>query len=179
MIRLRINARGLERAKTWFFDRPRVALAMDEARKTTLNRTGALVMRTARNSIKRPRRWKFSELSEDDQNIYLFRVAKAKREGEPKPLLPFRTSPPGTPPFNQTGLLKNFILYFYDRETKSVVIGPVRLPRFPDKNICRNLEFGGKTIEGNTIEPRPYMRPANEKVRTKYLELWRDAMRRS
>ena len=34
------------------------------------------------------------------------------------------TSPPGSPPYSHVGLLRKFILFAYDPQRKSVVIGP-------------------------------------------------------
>ena len=38
-----------------------------------------------------------------------------------------RTIAPGEPPSSHTGLLRRFIFFGYDRERRSVVIGPARL----------------------------------------------------
>jgi len=49
-----------------------------------------------------------------------------------------RVSAPGEPPSSHTGLLKRLIFFGYDRQRRSVVIGPQRLSR------ARHGEAGGE-----------------------------------
>lgn len=63
-----------------------------------------------------------------------------------------KTSSPGEPPRAQTGLLKKFIFYNYDKSTHSVVIGPMVLNRRGSTGeVPRVLEFGG-TATGSVIK---------------------------
>ena len=60
------------------------------------------------------------------------------------------TSDPGEPPSSHTGLLKKFILFGYDREHRSVVIGPMRLnQKIGDADLWRRLfaEAGFTLVE--------------------------------
>ena len=53
-----------------------------------------------------------------------------------------KTSDPGKPPTSRVGLLKQFIFFSYDPNTKSVVIGPERL-NAKIGNTPEVLEYGG------------------------------------
>lgn len=81
-------------------------------------------------------------------------------------------SSPGQPPHAHEGSLRKLIFFGYDRDTKSVVVGPLPIKRSPVPSV---LEFGGtietkrvrrvngkkKTERGRVrIAPRPSMRPA-------------------
>lgn len=95
------------------------------------------------------------------------------------------TSKPGDPPHSHVGLLRRFILFGYDRQSDSVVVGPVG---FRQSIAPRVLERGGTTTvtrrrRGRRTErrvriaARPYMKPALEKERSKLLELWRNSVK--
>lgn len=89
-----------------------------------------------------------------------------------------RESVPGQPPSNRTGLLKKFIFFGYERDSRSVVIGPAKLnqkTRAPSV-----LEYGGKTKvkdKNVRIAARPYMGPAFEKEKPKLPNLWKNSIR--
>ncbi len=117
-----------------------------------------------------------------------------------------RPAPPGHPPHSHVGLLRRFILFGYDRQTDSVVVGPVG---FAKSNVPHVLEFGGVTITRQpklipversapskrrrrsaktkwvrvpagarlVYEPRPYMGPAMAKELPKFPELWHNSIR--
>lgn len=81
-----------------------------------------------------------------------------------------RPSTPGTPPSSHTGLLRKGILFAYDDQRKSVVIGPAK---FSDKSgqALPALEYGGTSlietiVKGKrerrevVIRARPFMTPA-------------------
>jgi len=92
------------------------------------------------------------------------------------------TSPPGTPPYSHVGLLRKFILFAYDPQRKSVVIGPTLTKE--ESEAPRLLEHGGDTvleIEGKArrvrYRPRPFMGPAFEQEQQKLPGLWRDSVR--
>ena len=99
------------------------------------------------------------------------------------------SSRPGEPPSSHTGLLRRFILFGYDRQRDSVVVGPVGFRRSRAPNV---LEFGGRAIveSGRTrrsgrmrkkrtvrIAARPYMRPALEKERSNLPAVWRNSVK--
>ena len=101
-----------------------------------------------------------------------------------------RTSRPGEQPSSHTGLLRRFILFGYDRQRESVVVGPVGLRRSQAPHV---LEFGGRAVidpgrrrrrsrrrkKTRTVQiaARPYMRPALEKEQSKLPEVWRNSVR--
>jgi hypothetical protein len=92
------------------------------------------------------------------------------------------TSPPGSPPYSHVGLLRRFILFAYDADRKSVVIGPTLTKE--GSEAPRLLEYGGDTVvevEGKRqrlrYRPRPFMRPAFEQEKTRLPTLWRDSVR--
>lgn len=83
------------------------------------------------------------------------------------------TSPPGQPPYSHTHLLRRHIYFTFDPARRSVVVGPVRLPR-SDGRALRALEFGGYSTglrwrRGRLVSvriyvrARPFMRPALER----------------
>jgi hypothetical protein len=94
------------------------------------------------------------------------------------------TSAAGSPPYSHVGLLRKFILFGYDRQSESVVVGPVG---FRASTAPRVLERGGTTTVARRrrgkrtdrrvrIAARPYMYPALEKERPKLPELWRNSV---
>jgi hypothetical protein len=116
------------------------------------------------------------------------------------------TSPPAGPPYSHTGALRKGILFGYDRDKKSVVIGPV----LSDKptGAPENLEYGGSfdgrgrvisiskgvgrdaagrftskgrnrvTLSGKIrVRARPFMHPALDAERPKLAPLWRNSVR--
>lgn len=98
-----------------------------------------------------------------------------------------KVSEPGHPPSSHGGLLRRYILFGYDRERKSVVIGPMRLNQKVG-DAPQALEYGGTStvVEGLhgqrrkrrvKIAARPYMGPALEKERPKLPALWANSVR--
>ena len=100
-----------------------------------------------------------------------------------------RSSRPGEPPSSHTGLLRRFILFGYDRQRDSVVVGPLGFKRSRAPNV---LEFGGRTVVESgrarrsgrkrkkrtvRIAARPYMRPALEKERSNLPVVWRNSVK--
>ncbi len=67
------------------------------------------------------------------------------------------SSPPGSPPSSHTGALKRGILFGYDADKRSVVIGPVLAGR--QTGAPETLEEGG-SYKGKRYAARPYMGPA-------------------
>lgn len=96
------------------------------------------------------------------------------------------SAPPGSPPHSHVGLLRNFILFGYDRASDSVVVGPVKLNK--PTEAPRVLEHGGTTTVTKfshgrlrkrrvRIKARPFMGPALEKERPKLPKLWAGSVR--
>lgn len=84
-----------------------------------------------------------------------------RTRGAPRVKLGSRASAPGDPPAPDSGALRNSVL-FHEQNGKDVV--GVDQPQAP------GLEFGTKTAGKNhnvVILPRPFMRPAFQKVRDK------------
>jgi len=92
------------------------------------------------------------------------------------------TSPPGAPPYSHVGLLRKFILFAYDPQHQSVVIGPTltkeesQAPRLLEHGGDAVLEEAGKARQVR-YRPRPFMRPAFEAEKPKLPALWRDSVR--
>lgn len=91
-------------------------------------------------------------------------------------------SRPGQPPHSHVGLLRKFILFAYDPDRKSVVIGPTLTKE--DAEAPRLLEHGGdttlKTREGLKrahYRPRPFMGPAFEAEKPQLPALWKNSVR--
>lgn len=96
------------------------------------------------------------------------------------------SAPAGEPPHSHVGLLRNFILFGYDRASDSVVVGPAKLNK--PTEAPRVLEHGGVTTVTKfsrgkrrkrraSIAARPFMGPALEKERPKLPLLWRGSVR--
>jgi len=92
-----------------------------------------------------------------------------------------RISNPGEPPSSHIGLLKKFIYFGYDPDSRSVVIGPVRLSQNGRGEAPSLLEHGGPTKVGKQrakYKPRPFMGPAFQKEQPKLRAMWRDSIPR-
>ncbi|MCS7168069.1 MAG: hypothetical protein RMI91_11965 [Gemmatales bacterium] len=92
------------------------------------------------------------------------------------------TSPPGQPPYSHTGLLRKFILFAFDPQRRSVVIGPTLTKE--GSTAPRLLEHGGNAVIADCgkkrrahYRPRPFMQPAFEQEQPKLPALWRDFLR--
>jgi hypothetical protein len=97
-----------------------------------------------------------------------------------------KSSDPGKPPSSHTGLLKKFIFFAYDTQSKSVVIGPAQLNSVVDSRALPALEYGGlATIQERRggllreipIKARPFMRPAFELEKPGLPAMWKDSVR--
>lgn len=93
-------------------------------------------------------------------------------------------SKPGQAPTSWTGLLKKFLFFSYDRQKRSVVIGPVRLNKRGGEAPSL-LEHGGSAARRDRkgkrrmmrYRARPYMGPAFEKEKPKLPQMWKDSVR--
>lgn len=93
------------------------------------------------------------------------------------------TAPAGQPPYaHDKKLLRKLLFFFYDVETKTVVIGPIRLDKTADQHIPKLMEEGGKiarvTRSGKTVvheyDEHPFMKPAFDKHIGKLAEMYRN-----
>jgi len=98
-----------------------------------------------------------------------------------------RVSLPGEPPSSHSGLLKRFIFFGYDRQRRSVVIGPMRLNQKVG-DAPEALEEGGTStivagLRGRRrkrrvkVKARPFMGPAFEKEKPKLPGMWANSVR--
>ena len=92
------------------------------------------------------------------------------------------TSPPGQPPYSHTGVLKQFLLFAYDAERKSVVIGPTLIRE--GSPAPRLLEHGGDTTIATRTgprraryRPRPFMGPAFRAELPQLPAIWKHSVR--
>jgi hypothetical protein len=90
-----------------------------------------------------------------------------------------RPSPPGQPPHSHVGLLKQGILYGYDADSKSVVVGPTLLrSRSKYGDTLEMIEYGGTTNRKGKparYRARPFMEPAKEKS-APFDRFWKDSV---
>jgi hypothetical protein len=98
-----------------------------------------------------------------------------------------RPSRPGQPPSSHVGLLKRRIFFGYDREKRSVVIGPAPINQrspYPGTTVPELLEEGGRVRrreKGKTevlhYKARPFMGPAYENELPKLPAMWRNSVK--
>lgn len=160
--------------KRTFFDRKAVTDHTDKVTRKVFSRFGAFVRQRARTSIRQAPR----------VNVATGRVVRGRRARGVETRAAI--SQPGKPPFSHTGLLRQFILFGYDKSRKSVVIGPAALNARVNedgKRATQLLEYGGSTIvmgrrgpRRDYYEPRPYMTPAFETEKQRLPEAWQYAL---
>lgn len=159
-----------------FFDRRAVIDAIGAGAAKALTRVGAYVRAVARNSIRTQRRLTkrqlYTHLTPAQLEKYRRLQRKSHARGEGNPLRPHKpgNAPPGSPPFNKTGLLKRHIYFGYDRVRQSCVIGPIHIGTARTAHL---LEHGGighlyapwaRGIIRMHYRGNPFMRPALEKT---------------
>lgn len=69
-----------------------------------------------------------------------------------------RSARPGEPPTDRKGLLKKFILFGYEPDIRTVVIGPAKLMGKANYTVPEVLEHGGRVV---VLRPGRKPRPAN------------------
>lgn len=163
------------RMKRMFFDNPAVIRSIEPGKLKVLRTHAGAIRKTARRSMRR-----------------VSKAAKAKARKKREEAMKrgdrvFRdpnVSKPGKPPKIHTEGRFNpkFILFGYDRNTDSVVVGPVRTNS--RHNAVETLEHGGRVpiymgsrrkrrlVKTVYIKARPFMRPAEEKMRPKFEAAW-------
>lgn len=157
-------------AKANFFDRKKVANAVDRATKKALNAAGRMIRAAAQKS-----------LAYGD---------KASRPGSPptahRSRLHTRVSKTtGKSRTRAVSYLREFLFYSYDPANNSVVVGPVRLGSTVDPGALPALEYGGSsTVEDRRgvrrriqVRPRPFMGPALRQELPGLPAMWRDSVR--
>lgn len=164
----------IKQAKQFFFDRQRVIDSLDKAKRSRLAKQGAIVRTFARRSIRPARRKSLADMTENERIAFDVRSRIAVASGQPKPQLPFASSKPRQPPRNRTGLLRDKILFAYDPQSESVVVGPALLNG--GTGAPETLEFGGVNDRGVFVEPRPYMQPAMASSIARYPSVFQDSM---
>ena len=163
-----------KKPKAFFFDRARVTESLSKAKRKSMARQGALVRTIARRSIRPARRRSLGDLPETEQAAFNARERIALANGNPRPALPFASSLPGTPPRSRTGLLRDHILFSYDPNSDTVVVGPALLNS--SDGAPETLEFGGTNDRGVFVDARPYMRPAQAAAVQRYPSVFQDSM---
>jgi hypothetical protein len=154
------------KVKDMFFDKPAVIAALDEESRKALSKAGAYIRTSARRSMRPPR-------------IRPYRAVLAKLEAG----RPFRTlsaadkrafygsSEPGQPPNVHEGSLKRMLYFGYDRNSRSVVVGPSIhtgkrgaapsvLEYGGNATVVRRKKGGGRKRKRVQVKARPYMEPA-------------------
>lgn len=124
----------IEVAKSNFFDRTLVQNAIGKGRARAMAQTGGFIRTDMRRSIKPPRRMRLDEMPDE---------MRAHYKGLPAKMRPLASSKPGEAPRGRTKRLKNSILFAYDRQTDSGLIGPIHFPGSRSSHAPRVLEFGG------------------------------------
>lgn len=160
--------------KELFFDREKVQRAMDRGTSRALSRAGAHVRTSARSSI-RTRKYGFTSQPGsppfDHTGAALQAANKTRRK---QGLAPIKQTASGSG-LAAKGL--RTILFGYEPQNESVVIGPVRFGgNRGTSTVPQTLEFGGqaRNWKGRTIaiRPRPFMRPALERELPKLPQRW-------
>ncbi len=95
-----------------------------------------------------------------------------------------KVSAAGQPPSSHTGALRRFILYAYQRATRSVIIGPKRLGnKGGGGRAPAALEYGGRSATADKrpraikIRPRPTMGPAFKETKPQLRSLWHNSIK--
>jgi len=82
-------------------------------------------------------------------------------------------SPPGSPPFTHSGLLRRAVVYSRDYTARSMLIGTTAA--FAD-DLGQLHEYGG-TRFGRRYPARPFMQPALAQIQPQLPKLWQDSIR--
>jgi hypothetical protein len=175
--------------KRFFFDREIVARRLERAKLKVFSKTGGLVRKIARNSMKAISKSKINRIGK--LRVELARLKKRKNQsayvqGRQKvldsqiwALERSLHSPPGKPPKVIQGNIKRLLFYSLDPQAGSVVIGPAKLAGSNDAPAIQ--EYGGfvTTKAGGRramVLPRPFMGPARDKVQPQIAGFFRDSL---
>lgn len=160
-----------KKAKQFFFDRAEIMRRVAKSRKKNLVTAGMLIRTVARRSMRPARRMRIAELDSEARQRHHIQVALAEREGRFKPKLPYASSKPGEPPRRRSGLIHQLLFAIFDESTKSVVIGPIGKRKLGKDSVPERIEYGDSDLAA-----RPFMSPAFEKTKAKYVHLWKDSI---
>lgn len=156
-------------AKANFFDRQKVLDAMTAATRKVLSRFGAYVRQRAKTSLRYRER---ASLPGNPPSAH--RTAMRRRTNKKT----------GQRTLQAVSPLRELILFAYDPDRKSVVIGPALLRA--GSKVPSVLEYGGvgevrdpitRKVRRATFAPRPYMRPAFDEELKLLPPNWRDIIR--
>lgn len=153
---------GIKEFKAAFFDAEKIKSALDAGLRGTLSQAGAFVQRRAKSSIRNAPRI----------DVRTGQVTRKRKNVETRPA----TAPPGHPPYSHEGSLRRRILFGYDTESRSEIIGPAF---FKTGRVRELLEHGGdatlRTKSGKTRQVHyrgnAFMRPAGEAETPKFRAL--------
>lgn len=144
-----------------FAAKPIIVKTLTESHREYLNRSGGLVRKYAQRSMRKGR--------------------ISKRSGTRL------RSKPNQPPRYFSGELRKLIFYRITPDNRAVYIEP---RRFPTSKVADVLETGGRTtisdwvpgqgpqVRSVTIQPRPYMNPARDKIEPTLSRIWEDSFRK-
>lgn len=157
-----------------FINEAVVNSAIDRATTKNLAKSGAYIMRVARNSLKPGKQKRLADLTPGERQSYriqqaLFKAGKLDK----KPKRPTIASKPGEPPRLQrpSRYLKLLLRFATDTGTKSVVIGSERIAR---KGLApAALEKGDAS---SNLQPRPYMVPALKTETSRMAKRWENSI---
>lgn len=158
------------KVKELWFDSDKVLRSVDRATRSVLGRFGSYVRREAKKLIKPAGKRAYT---------------KAGKAGTRRGIL---HAAPGKPPKSHTGLLRKGIFYSYDRESRSVVIGPVPLAGRGQAEVPLLLEEGGTAVREHwrrgrkekymaRYAPHPYMGPALKAKLPQLEQLWANSVK--
>jgi hypothetical protein len=160
---------NVEGAKKFFFDREAVTKAKDAAELKILGKLAGSVRLRAQRSMKNAPKKPTA-------------IQGKKRRGR-KSTRP-AVSPPGSPPYAITKLLKKGILYGLEPKEHKAFIGPVRL-NAKVQGIPGILERGGEEtlktkhgVRAVVYQPRPYMAPALAAVVPEMPAMWANSIKK-
>jgi len=166
------------------FDAEAVMRAVNKSERQVLSGFGSFVRTKSRQSIKKAKPGKLSDLPPELREKYEPQrdasgrfIEQKTKDGKP-PKIPPASSKPGDPPVYHTKAIK-VISFAVDPRRHSVIIGPEKLPRaYPDEAML--LEYGGTTTRkgrGAKYRARPFMRPAAVAGYDEAIRKWRNSLK--
>lgn len=123
------------KVKDLFFDRKGIIDKMNRANQRALSRIGSFIRSTARQSLKYR---KLETASAPGTPPFVHRVQEQSAAKKAK-LKPGRKAQKVSP-------LRELLFFFYDNNSKSTVVGPVKFGRKSLATVPHLLEFGGTTV---------------------------------
>ena len=164
-----LGSRSIADVRKSFFDSDVVLKSMDRTLRRNMSKLGAYVRTRARSSL-RYRKAPSPPGQPPSVHKTTTRLKKNRKTGVTKrqPSSPFR----------------DLIFFAYDKDSQSMVAGPVIFPSARKKGTPKRLEYGGTTTgkrRGVAVtlnyEPRPTMHPALEQELPKFWAGMENSMR--